>query len=118
MRRVVKSFMIIRTINRLWAAKQAALVLFILFISGPLKALDLSHDEALRLRQAGAILPFEKILTLALERYPGAQLLESELEREDDVYVYEMDILTPAGIVRELEFNASTGQFIEDEVGN
>jgi uncharacterized membrane protein YkoI len=92
------------------------LAALILLISVPLKALDLSHDEALRLRQAGAILPFEHILALALERYPGALLLESELEREDNVYVYELDILTPAGVVRELEFNASTGQFIEDDV--
>jgi uncharacterized membrane protein YkoI len=53
---------------------------------------------------------------LALERYPGALLLESELEREKDIYVYELDILTPAGVVHELEFNAGTGQFIEDDV--
>jgi uncharacterized membrane protein YkoI len=92
------------------------LAALILLASGPLKALDLSHNEALRLRQAGAILSFEHILMLALERYPGALLLESELEREKDIYVYELDILTPAGVVHELEFNASTGQFIEDDV--
>lgn len=107
--------MIIRTISRPGAA---LLVALILFISGPIKALDLSHNEALRLRQAGVILPFEQILERAFERYPGSQLLEAELEREDNVYDYELDILTPAGIVRELEFNASTGQPIEDEVDN
>lgn len=115
MQRAVKSSMIIRTISRPGAALSAALILF---TSGSLRALDLSHNEALRLRQAGVILPFEQILEWTLERYPGAQLLEAELEREDDIYDYELEILTPTGVVHELELNASTGQFIEDETDN
>lgn len=113
MRRVARLSTIIRMTNRFWAAFLAALVLP---MSGYLKASNLSHEEALRLRQAGTILPFEQILTLAFERYPGAQLLESNLEREDDIYVYELGILTPVGMVHELEINAGNGRFIEDEV--
>ncbi|ADE16102.1 Propeptide PepSY amd peptidase M4 [Nitrosococcus halophilus Nc 4] len=102
-----------KKINRFWAASAA----LILLLSGAsLKALDLSHDEALRLRQSGAILPFEQILARALEHYPGAQLLESELEREDGLYVYELEILTPTGVVHELEINASNGLLIEDDI--
>lgn len=107
--------MITRMTNRCWAAFLAALTLL---VSGSLKALDLSHKEALRLRQAGVILPFERILILAFEHYPGARLLESELEREEGNYIYELDVLTPAGVVHELEINASTGRFVEDEVEN
>jgi uncharacterized membrane protein YkoI len=101
-----------RTINRPWRAALAALLLLVSWI---LKA-DLSHNEALRLRQMGAILSFEHILALALDRYPDALLLESELERKRGIYIYELEILTPAGVVRELKINASNGQLIEDEV--
>ena len=93
-----------------------AFLVFTGVVSNSLKARDLSHEEALRLRQAGTILPFEQILARALKAYPGAQLLESELEREDGLYVYELEILTPAGVVHEIEINASNGQFIEDEI--
>ncbi|MNQ64549.1 hypothetical protein D3C85_789770 [compost metagenome] len=50
-------------------------------------ARDLDQDEALRLRQQGVILPLEQLLHNALDRYPGAKLLEAELEEEDAIYV-------------------------------
>lgn len=104
-----------KTIKRFWIPFLAVLT-FILGMLSPLKALDLSHEEALQLRQGGTILPFEKILARALKAYPGAQLLEAELEREEGHYVYELEILTPAGVVREIEINAKNGQLIEDEI--
>ncbi|MNC58498.1 Peptidase propeptide and YPEB domain protein [compost metagenome] len=78
-------------------------------------ARDLDQDEALRLRQQGVILPLEQLLHNALDRYPGAKLLEAELEEEDAIYVYEVELLTTDGIVRELELNAVTGQLIKDK---
>ncbi|MCY1406231.1 Peptidase propeptide and YPEB domain protein [compost metagenome] len=78
-------------------------------------ARDLEQDEALRLRQQGVILPLEQLLHNALDRYPGAKLLEAELEEEDAIYVYEVELLTTDGIVRELELNAVTGQLIKDK---
>ena len=53
------------------------------------QARDLDHDEALRLRQEGVIRPLEALIATAFARYPGAELLEAELEEEDDVLVYE-----------------------------
>ena len=79
-------------------------------------ARDLGQDEALRLREQGLIQPMEQLLQKALERHPGAKLLEGELEEDDDVYVYEFELLTTSGVVREIKLNASNGQLLKDEV--
>lgn len=79
-------------------------------------ARDLGQDEALHLREKGLIQPLEQLLQKALERYPGSKLLEVVLEEDDDVYVYEVELLTPSGVVREIKLNASNGQLLKDEV--
>lgn len=78
-------------------------------------ARDLDQDEALRLRQQGAILPLEQLLQQALDRYPGAKLLEAELEEKHGVYIYEVELLTPQGVVRELDLDATTGHLLKDK---
>ncbi|HCS44860.1 MAG TPA: peptidase [Pseudomonas sp.] len=78
-------------------------------------ARDLDQDEALRLRQQGVILPLEQLLQQALDRYPGAKLLEAELEEKHDVYIYEVELLTTEGVVRELDLDATTGQLLKDK---
>ncbi|TBU96877.1 PepSY domain-containing protein [Stutzerimonas kirkiae] len=95
-------------------------VLFLLPLASLLVALpapgrDLDQDEALKLREQGAILPLEQLLLRALERYPGARLLEAELEEEDDGYIYEIELLTVDGVARELEIDARDGRVIKDE---
>ncbi|MEK1904191.1 MAG: PepSY domain-containing protein [Pseudomonas sp.] len=79
------------------------------------QARDLDQDEALRLRQEGVIQPLEQLMQPALARYPGATLLEAELEEEDDVYVYEIELLID-GVVRELEVSAHDGRVLKDEL--
>ncbi|WP_077047577.1 PepSY domain-containing protein [Pseudomonas sp. KK4] len=76
---------------------------------------DLDQDEALRLRQQGVILPLEQVLQKALDRYPGAKLLEVELEEKHDVYIYEVELLTTEGVVRELDLEAATGRLLKDK---
>ncbi|MNN97903.1 Peptidase propeptide and YPEB domain protein [compost metagenome] len=78
-------------------------------------ARDLDQDEALKLRQQGIILPLEQLLEDALGRYPGATLLEAELEEKHDRYEYEVELLTPAGVVREIKLDASNGALLKDE---
>lgn len=79
------------------------------------QARDLDQDEALRLRREGVIQPLQQLLQQALERYPGARLLEAELEEEDDHYLYEVELLTEGGQVRELELDAVSGRVLKDE---
>lgn len=95
---------------------QVALVL-LTFCSG-LAARDLGQDEALRLRQQGAIAPLEHLLGPAFARYPGAKLLDAELEEHKDRpvrYIYEIELLTVEGVVREIELDANTGELLKDK---
>lgn len=78
-------------------------------------ARDLDQDEALSLRKQGVILPLEQLLHSALGRYPGAKLLEAELEEKHDRYEYEVELLTTEGVVREIKLDARTGVLIKDE---
>ncbi|MDV7211500.1 PepSY domain-containing protein [Azotobacter beijerinckii] len=87
----------------------------LLFAFGQPSARDLDQDQALRLRQEGVIQPLEQLVQNALGRYPGARLLEVELEEEHGIYVYEVELLTASGVVRELELDARDGRLLEDE---
>ena len=64
----------------------------------------------------GDHLPLEQLLQKAFEYHPKAKLLEAELEEDDDMYVYEVELLTQDGVVRELKLNAADGQLLKDEV--
>lgn len=78
-------------------------------------ARDIGQDEALRLRQNGDIMALERLLDIALSLYPGARLLEAELEEDDDIYIYDVELITPKGVVREIEIDARTGRILKDE---
>jgi uncharacterized membrane protein YkoI len=43
-------------------------------------------------------------------------LLEVELEEEHGVLVYEVELVTAEGVVRELELHAATAELLKDEV--
>ncbi|MNP51110.1 Peptidase propeptide and YPEB domain protein [compost metagenome] len=91
------------------------LALALLVFCSVVMARDLDQDEALRLRQQGVILPLEQLLQQALDRYPGAKLLEAELEEKHDTYIYEVELLTSEGVVRELDLDAATGRLLKDK---
>ncbi|MCO7520696.1 MULTISPECIES: PepSY domain-containing protein [unclassified Pseudomonas] len=91
------------------------LALALMAVSSLAVARDLDQDEALELRQQGVILPLEQLLDAALGRYPGARLLEAELEEKHGRYEYEVELLTPAGVVREIKYDARTGALLKDE---
>lgn len=99
------------SLNRRASSRMA---LALLAFCSVVMARDLDQDEALRLRQQGVILPLEQLLQQALDRYPGAKLLEAELEEKRDVYVYEVELLTSEGVVRELDLDATTGHLLKD----
>jgi len=98
--------------------RSAALLLLSLscgLAAAPGFARDLDQDEALRLRREGIIMPFEQLMQHVGKAYPGSTLLEAELEEEDGVLVYEVEILTTTGVVRELELDARDGKILKDE---
>jgi len=93
----------------------SAIVAVLVFATSTALAADISQDTARDLRRAGTILALDDILERVRARYPEARLLETELERDDGRYIYEMEILTQEGQVRELETDAATGKILEDE---
>ena len=95
--------------------KSLTRVLLFFVLTGSVNARDLSQDEALRLREQGRIIPLEQLLALVEKRHPNASLLEVELEEDDDIYIYDVELATRDGVVRELEIDASTGTILKDE---
>lgn len=95
--------------------KTVARILLFLLLAGSVNARDLSQNEALQLREQGRIIALEKLLQLVEQRHPQASLLEVELEEDDGIYIYEVELATREGIVRELEINAASGKILKDE---
>ncbi|AZE06142.1 PepSY domain-containing protein [Pseudomonas chlororaphis] len=77
-------------------------------------ARDLGPDEALRLRDAGTIVSFEKLNATALAKHPGATITETELEEEYGKYIYQVEMRDPQGVEWDLELDAVSGQVLKD----
>ena len=72
------------------------------------------HDDALQLREQGAIVPLEDIVRAATAQRPG-RVVEVELERKGAAHVYEIEILDAGGEVWELKYDARTGALLGEE---
>ena len=91
-----------------------AIAALLVLTCGPVLAKDVSHEQARRLLERGAIKPLEQILAIVLAKVPG-KVLETELEYDDDGLVYDFKILRPGGRVQEVEVDAKTGRIIKIE---
>ncbi len=70
------------------------------------------HLEAYHLVEMGTILPLESILETVREQRSG-YILEVELERYRESYLYVIELLDDAGIVWEVEIDAVTGKILK-----
>jgi uncharacterized membrane protein YkoI len=75
---------------------------------------DGDHDRARRAFERGEVLPIMRILALVTRYLPG-DIIEVKLDRRHGRFTYEVKVLTPAGRVRELVLDASTGAFVTIE---
>lgn len=82
--------------------------------SGLAQARDLGPDEALKLRDAGTILSFEKLNAAALAKHPGGTVHETELAQEYGKYIYQVDLRDAQGVEWDVELDAVTGQVLMD----
>ncbi|MES9844661.1 MAG: PepSY domain-containing protein [Candidatus Sedimenticola sp. PURPLELP] len=87
-------------------------LLSIVGLSGVVMGDDDDHLESRRLVEEGRIKPLQEILSLVTSQRPGA-ILEVELERDDGIMIYEIEMLGDDGRVWEMEINARTGEIIE-----
>ena len=94
---------------------RVGLIVFIL-VWRTVTAADFDHDEIKHLSETGAILPLGKIYRIVRTHYHGGRILETELETRQGRYIYEVEILVPSGEVRELYYDASTGELLFYEI--
>ena len=75
---------------------------------------DIDQDDAMRLKQAGEILPLESILATARQHHNG-KVIGVELEREHHTLIYEIKVLDNSGELWEMKINAKDGKLLQDE---
>lgn len=73
-----------------------------------------SAETARRLSESGEILPLETILRAA-KTHKNGKVLETELERRKNRYIYEVEILDENSQVWEIKLDAKTGKLIKLE---
>ena len=69
------------------------------------------HDRARKALEAGEILPLKTVLEMVGRESPG-QVMEVELERKGERWVYEIKLLRPGGSLVKLLVGASDGTII------
>ena len=69
---------------------------------------ELARDAVER----GEILPLARIVEIVQRAHPG-DLVEVEIEIEDGLRIYEVEVLTPAGQLLEVDLDAATGAIVD-----
>ena len=70
------------------------------------------QDDARDALKRGKVMPLTAILDIALRRISGT-VLEAELETEDGVLTYKIDVLTDQGRKMRVRLNARSGEIIQ-----
>ncbi|HEY0964071.1 MAG TPA: PepSY domain-containing protein [Pseudomonadales bacterium] len=82
---------------------------------------DVSRDEAERLVEAGTIMSFEDLDKAALALHPGTTIEDTELERENERYVYQVELRGDSSADDDewdIELDAATGEVLSDSRDN
>ena len=95
---------------------QAGLLVTALGLSGTalVWASDSDHERAREAMQAEEIQPLAEILQRVSSVVPG-RVLEVELERKRDRWIYEFKTIEENGMVRETKVDAKTGEVLHSE---
>lgn len=91
-----------------------ALLLLFALIAMPALGDRSDHDRARRALEAGEILPLAEILAAAEAARPG-RVIEIDLERDDGRWIYELELVSPGGVLYEMEIDAASGRVLEVE---
>jgi len=67
--------------------------------------------------EAGTIKPLNEILAILSRDWVG-EVLEVEIEEDDGLWIYEIELLGPQGQVVEFEIDARSGDIVEVEGRN
>lgn len=80
----------------------------------PMGLADDDHIRARELSQRGEILSLERISDLAKAVHPG-KLIDIDLERKRELWIYEVELLDDRGRVWEMKFDARNGELLKLE---
>lgn len=69
------------------------------------------HDRARQAVEAGEVLPLRSVLERVERDYPG-QVMEVELERDHDLWIYEIKMLRANGALLKLKIDARDGRLL------
>lgn len=75
------------------------------------------HDRARHALEAGEVLPLRTVLERVEREYPG-QVMEVELERSGERWVYEIKLLRTGGALQKLKVDARNGTLIGSKSRN
>ncbi len=92
--------------------KQLMGTMVLCFLFSQVSLADTDYDQAKKLLDAGEILPLEEILT-KISKQSSERILEIKLETDDNLPLYEIELIDSHGMVWELKVNAKTGEVIE-----
>ena len=73
------------------------------------------HELALQAVQSGQVLPLTTVLERLAAQHPG-QVLEVELERKAEQWIYEIKMLTTDGQLMKLKLDAGTAEVLRMKV--
>lgn len=93
--------------------KRSTLLFLILALFQPCVQAE-NQNQALELRKRGDILPLESLIRKAQKIRPG-KVLEVELRKKHQRYIYELEILDRDGVVWEMYFDAHTGKLLKSK---
>lgn len=93
-------------------AASALAVLIVMLAGAPALADSISADRVRALVERGEILALEEILKRN-EASLGGRIIEIELERKKDRYLYEIKVLGADGRKRKFKIDARTGAVVD-----
>lgn len=76
---------------------------------------DDDSREVRRLVQEGKVMPLEELLSTHRDKLQG-RILDLEMEQEKGRVIYEIKTLDEQGVVREVEIDAQTGEWLREKV--
>ncbi|KJZ32141.1 hypothetical protein TW83_05275 [Paracoccus sp. S4493] len=86
----------------------SSLMLILLPLTLAAQPIAPDYETARQAVDRGDMLPLEQILARIEARHPG-RIVEVELEDEDGLWLYEIEVLTPEDRLIEIELDARTG---------
>lgn len=97
---------------RIMRAMRSALTMILLavlaFGTDAVRADDVDHEDLRRALERNELVPLRTLFDWIEARYEG-RIIEVEMDDDDDMLIYEVEMLTPQGNKIEFEFDARNG---------